>query len=80
MKDGFYAALGTPLDIDGNFIASSFERQIQDQVEASASGLLVMGSMGVQPCIKQSEYTKIVKSSVCAAKNACPILVGVMDN
>lgn len=80
MKDGFYTALGTPLDKDGSFVAASFEKQVEDQVDANASGLLVMGSMGIQPHIKQSEFSKIAKSAVHTAKGACPVLVGVMDN
>ena len=80
MKYGFYTALGTPLDENGNFIAGSFEKQIRQQITAGASGLLVMGSMGIEPYIKNSEYTKIAKTAVEAAKHACPVFIGVMDN
>lgn len=80
MKDGFYTALGTPLDEYGDFIPGSFKKQVEDQIAAGASGLLVMGSMGIEPCIKNTEYIKIVKAAVEAARGACPVLVGVMDN
>lgn len=79
MKNGFYTALGTPFDDDGNFITGSFKRQIDDQIDAGASGLLVMGSMGLEPYIRSSEYIKVARASVEAAKGRCAILVGVMD-
>ncbi len=80
MNNGFYTALGTALDAEGNFIASSFEKQVEDQVAAGASGLLVMGSMGMQSSVKNSEFAKVAASGVKAAKGACPVMVGVMDN
>ncbi|RCX09342.1 dihydrodipicolinate synthase/N-acetylneuraminate lyase [Anaerobacterium chartisolvens] len=80
MKAGFYPALGTPVDEMGNFISESFKRQIEDQISQGAAGLLVMGSMGIEPYIRQSEYSKIAASAVEAAAGRCPVLVGVMDN
>jgi 4-hydroxy-tetrahydrodipicolinate synthase len=80
MKTGFYTALGTPFDENGNFVAHSFKKQVRDQVDAGAAGLLAMGSMGIEPCIKQSEYVKIAAAAVEAARGACPVFVGVMDN
>ncbi|MDF2715675.1 MAG: dapA 2 [Paenibacillus sp.] len=79
-KQGFYPALGTPLDDMGNVIVSSLQRHVEDQVNAGAAGLLVMGSMGQQPYIPSSEPAKIARAAVQAAKGACPVLVGVMDN
>ncbi len=79
IKTGFYTALGTPLDNDGRFIAGSFAKQIEDQIAAGASGLLVMGSMGIEAFIKNSEYVKIAETGAKAAKGACPVFVGAMD-
>ena len=58
MEKGFYTALGTPLDENGNFIPGSMARQIEQQIEAGVSGLLVMGSMGNMTYLKNSEYPK----------------------
>ena len=46
MKAGFVTALGTPLDKDGNLMVESYKKEIEDQIQAGAAGLLVMGSMG----------------------------------
>ena len=80
ISDGFYTALGTPLDSHGNLLKQSFINHIKDQIEYNASGLLVMGSMGNEACIKQSEYPVVAKTAVEAANSKCPIFVGAMDN
>ena len=79
MEKGFYTALGTPLDENGNFIPGSMARQIEQQIEAGVSGLLVMGSMGQMSYIKQSEYAKVAEESAKAAAGRVPVLVGVTD-
>jgi len=80
LKEGFYTALGTPVDNNGNLIADSFQKHVEEQIEAGASGLLAMGSMGIEPYLKQSEYRKIALAASETARGRCPVLVGVMDN
>ena len=48
MKAGFIPALGTPLDKNGNLMVESYKKQINDQIDAGAVGILCMGSMGQQ--------------------------------
>jgi 4-hydroxy-tetrahydrodipicolinate synthase len=79
LKVGFYTALGTPFDVDGHFIPSSFMRQVEDQVRFGASGLLVMGSMGLGVFIRNDEYVLVAQAAAIAAKSACPVFVGVSD-
>ena len=62
MEDGFYTALGTPLDEEGNFLADSFRAQVADQLEAGASGLLALGSMGAQAGVKTAECSKVARA------------------
>lgn len=80
MTTSFYPALGTPLDSMGNVVFNSLCKHVEDQVNKKAAGLLVMGSMGIQPVIKNSEYAKVAQFAVEAAHGVCPIYVGVMDN
>lgn len=79
MNKGFYTALGTPLDRDGNFMADSMTRQIRQQIDAGVSGVLVMGSMGNMTYLKNSEYPKVAACAAEAAKGQVPVLVGVTD-
>jgi 4-hydroxy-tetrahydrodipicolinate synthase len=79
MNKGFYTALGTPFNADGTFCYEGMAAQIEQQIESGASGLLVMGSMGVQPYIKNSEYPKVAECAAETAKGRVPVLVGVTD-
>lgn len=79
MNKGFFPALGTPVDKQGNVCEASFAAQIRDQIEAGASGLLVMGSMGIEPYIKNDSYKRVAECGVRAAEGKLPVLVGVMD-
>jgi 4-hydroxy-tetrahydrodipicolinate synthase len=80
MNNGFYTALGTPFDEQGNFLEGSFRKQVKDQIAAGASGLLALGSMGYQPGVLSEDCPKVARACVEEAKGACPVLVGVMDN
>ena len=79
MNKGLYTALGTPLDEQGNFCPESMTRQIEQQIDAGVSGLLVMGSMGNMTYLKNSEYPKVAACAAAAAKGRVPVLVGVTD-
>jgi 4-hydroxy-tetrahydrodipicolinate synthase len=71
--------LGTPLDLQGNFCPESMARQIELQIDAGVSGLLVMGSMGNMTYLKNSEYPKVAACAAEAVKGRVPVLVGVTD-
>ena len=80
LQNGFYPALGTPLDSDGNFIEESMRIQVELMSVAGASGYLALGSMGQQPCVKDSEIPAVARSVVAAAGGNAPVFVGCMDN
>ena len=80
LKKGFYTAMGTPLDENGNIIADSLAKEIDMQINAGASGLLLMGSMGIESAIKNSTYKETVRIAVEANKGRVPLFVGAMDN
>lgn len=79
MRQGFYTAVGTPVDQEGHVITDSLAKQINDQVECEASGLLVMGSMGLGVFVRDKEYVLTAKTSIQAAHHACPVFIGVTD-
>lgn len=79
MKAGFVPALGTPLDKNGKVCAESYRKQIDDQINAGAVGILCMGSMGIQACIGQDEFANVAKVAVEAAAGRVPVFVGAMD-
>ena len=79
MRQGFFTAVGTPADQDGHLIKESLIRQVSDQVACEASGLLVMGSMGLGVFIRDQDYVLTARTSVQAAQKACPVFIGVTD-
>ncbi|MCD4670221.1 MAG: dihydrodipicolinate synthase family protein [Actinomycetia bacterium] len=83
MEKGFITALGTPRDKDGYLIEESLTRHVIDQINGGVHGFLVLGTMGDEPGIKDSEYARVVKTVVEAKEENNPdarILVGAMDN
>lgn len=80
LKKGFYTALGTPVDNDGNIVAESLKKEIDMQIDAGASGLLLMGSMGMEASIKDEAFVSAVKIASEANKGRVPLFVGAMDN
>lgn len=80
LQNGFYTALGTPIDENGDLIPESLEKQIEMQIENGAAGLLLMGSMGIEAYLKNSTYTDVVKTAVKAVDARVPLFVGAMDN
>ena len=79
MKNGFYPALGTPVNNDGRIIESSYKKQIELMIASGAAGLLCMGSMGNMVSIRNDEYSKIAALCTETASGKIPVMVGVMD-
>ena len=80
LKNGFYTALGTPLTKNGDLVADSLKKHINQQIDAGASGLLLMGSMGIEAYIKNSAYADVVRVGIDAVDGRVPLFIGVMDN
>lgn len=79
LKNGFYTALGTPLDENGNLISDSLKKHINQQIDAGAAGLLLMGSMGIEAFVKNTAYAEAVKAASEANNGRLPLFVGAMD-
>jgi len=79
LKKGFYTALGTPIDENGDLIADSLVKQIEMQIAHGASGLLLMGSMGIEVFLKNSTWAEAVQVAVKANAGRLPLFVGAMD-
>ena len=87
LPNGFYTALGTPLDENGNILPESLAVQIQMQQQAGAAGFLVLGSMGMQASVRHDQCVVAVATAAdvldqwSAKHEKRPILLaGVMDN
>ena len=79
VNPGFIPALGTPLDKDGNLMAESYKKHIEDQINAGASALLCMGSMGIEAFIRNDVFPEVAKVATETAAGRIPVFVGAMD-
>ncbi len=79
MISGFVPALGTPVDSNGNLLVESYKKQIDDQINAGATAILCMGSMGIQPFLRQEICPQVAKAAIEAAAGRVPVFVGAMD-
>ena len=79
-KSGFYCALATPLDKDGNLMVESFKKQIENMINAGSAGLLCMGSMGAEAGLTTATYKKTAEVACSVVNGRVPLLIGAMDN
>lgn len=79
-RKGFYPALGTPLDDNGNLVEKSFVRQIELMIQAGAQGALCMGSMGAEAALTAETYAKTAKIAAETVNGRIPLFFGAMDN
>lgn len=80
MKNGFYTALGTPYLPDGTLAEAGYRKEIEQQIQAGASGVLVMGTMGLLGCVPEAEYERVIRVACDAVKGRVRVLVGATDN
>ena len=80
VKNGFYTAMGTPIDEHGDLIEDSFIKHIEQQIALGASGLLVLGSMGIEVYLKNSTIAKAAKIAADTVRGRIPLFIGAMDN
>ena len=80
MKDGFYTALGTPYLPDGTLAEAGYRKEIEQQIQAGASGVLAMGTMGLLGCVPEAEYERVIRVACDAVAGRVRVLVGATDN
>ncbi|MBT3320284.1 MAG: dihydrodipicolinate synthase family protein [Clostridia bacterium] len=80
LKKGFYTAVGTPMDSEGAILTDSYKRQIDDQIKAGASGILLYGTMGMGGCVKDSEYARGIEAAIEVIDSRVTLLVGASEN
>ena len=80
MKNGFYTALGTPYLPDGTLAEAGYRKEIEQQIEAGASGVLAMGTMGLLGCVPEAEYERVIRVACDAVAGRVRVLVGATDN
>ena len=76
----FITAVGTPLDLEGKLEEESFRLHLNDQIKNGIDGILVMGSMGMMPCLTMPTYLHCAKAAVSEAGGKMKIMIGAGCN
>ncbi len=79
-KTVFITAVGTPLDGEGRLIEKSFRKHLNDQIKNGIDGLLVMGTMGMMPCLSSATYIRCAEIATGKIGKKAKIMIGVGDN
>ena len=80
LKKGFYCALGTPFDKAGNIILTSLKKHIESQISTGASGVLLMGTMGIGACVRDGSYEPAVRAAEEAVAGRVALMGGASDS
>ncbi|KAB2881152.1 dihydrodipicolinate synthase family protein [bacterium] len=77
--EGIFPALTTKFKKDLSIDFSAMEKHVQFQLNAGVHGLVVMGSLGENMTLSQSEKLDVVKMTIAAAKGKVPVLSCVAE-
>ena len=80
IRQGFYTAMGTPLNADGSVCEKGLRQHIENQIVNGAAGVFITGTMGCQPAIRTKDYPKVAQIASDAVNGRTALLIGAMDN
>ncbi len=78
--EGVYTALITPMEQSGKVDFKGLAANIETQVEAGVDGIVVLGTTGEAPTLKQEEQEKIISSAMEQAGDKVSVVAGCGTN
>jgi len=76
---GVFPALLTPFTQDDQLDIPLFEKNLQAQMDAGVSGVIIGGSLGEASTITSDEKEKLVKAAVNYVKGRIPVLMNIAE-
>lgn len=76
---GVFPALLTPFTQDDQLDIPLFEKNLQAQLDAGVSGVIIGGSLGEASTITSDEKEKLVKAAVNYVKGRIPVLMNIAE-
>jgi 4-hydroxy-tetrahydrodipicolinate synthase len=80
MFKGLYTALVTPFDDQNRVNLDSYTKLLLNQLEATVSGVVPLGTTGEAPTLSSEEKLTIIRTTVKTVKGKLPIIVGTGSN
>lgn len=72
-------AIGTPLDQTGRLDREGVEAHLEDQAKACVDSLLVGGTMGLMPLLRDQTWQDLVQTAVSLGRSRFELLIGAAD-
>ena len=72
-------AIGTPLDKSGRLHREGIEAHLADQAQAGIDSLLVAGTMGLMPLLRDQTWQDLVQTAVSLRRSRFELLIGAAD-
>lgn len=80
LRGGVWSATPTPLDAHGRVDLASVDRLVEHHVRMGVTGLMLAGTCGEGPWLRDSDRERLVRAAVAASKGRLRIAVQVTDN
>jgi 4-hydroxy-tetrahydrodipicolinate synthase len=77
---GVWTALITPFNENGSIDWESFDKLIEQQIEAHITGLVICGTTGESPTITDNECIELIKKAKEKTNGKCLIMAGTGTN
>lgn len=73
---GSITALTTPFDADGRLDLAAWRAQIERQINAGTSAVVVAGSTGEAAALSDAEYAQLIETAAACVGKRIPVLAG----
>ena len=80
MWQGAYTALVTPFNRDGAVDYGKLRAIVEEQIAASITGVVPVGTTGESPTVDFEEHSKIIEVCIATARQRCKIVAGTGAN
>lgn len=80
LRGGVWSATPTPLDAHGRVDVASVDRLVEHHVRMGVTGLMLAGTCGEGPWLRDSDREQLVRAAVSSSKGRLRIAVQVTDN
>lgn len=76
---GVMPAMTTPLDTKEQLDLNLFEKQVDRQIKAGASGIIIGGSLGEASVLTIEEKEKLIRAALSVAAGKIPVLLNIAE-
>lgn len=76
---GVLPAMTTPLDTNDQVDIDLFEQQVERQIKAGASGIIIGGSLGEASVLTLAEKEKLIRAALSVTSGKIPVILNIAE-